>query len=181
MKKTFSSSFLADSKPNFSTQTYTETVTGVQFHDPANLRQEITGYNRFNFLDTNAANSEYVTLAGNKGWRAGVTATDAENDQVVYTVKVNSVFRFGSPFVATTDQNASPAGGRYPYVVPGTGADTRVPGEIVWRPGNGQGNPGTNGAVMTVGMNKDALQGTLLPGFPSRIRRTGRSRSSRIS
>ncbi|MBL0312454.1 MAG: hypothetical protein IPP78_06990 [Holophagaceae bacterium] len=165
-EKTFSSSFLADSKPNFSTQTYTETVTGVQFHDPANLRQEITGYNRFNFLDTNAANSEYVTLAGNKGWRAGVTATDAENDQVVYTVKVNSVFRFGSPFVATTDQNASPAGGRYPYVVPGTGADTRVPGEIVWRPGNGQGNPGTNGAVMTVGMNKDALQGTLLPGFP---------------
>ncbi|MBL0311188.1 MAG: hypothetical protein IPP78_00455 [Holophagaceae bacterium] len=165
-EKTFSSSFLADSKPNFSTQTYTETVTGVQFHDPANLRQEITGYNRFNFLDTNAANSEYVTLAGNKGWRAGVTATDAENDQVVYTVKVNSVFRFGSPFVATTDQNASPAGGRYPYVVPGTGADTRTPGEIVWRPGNGQGNPGTNGAVMTVGMNKDALQGTLLPGFP---------------
>jgi hypothetical protein len=81
-------------------------------------------------------------------------------------VKVNSVFRFGTPFVTSTDSNAAPAGGRYPYVVPGTGADTRTPGEIVWRPGNALGFPGTDGTNMTVGMNQDALQGWVTPGFP---------------
>ncbi|MBL0210887.1 MAG: hypothetical protein IPQ13_08270 [Holophagaceae bacterium] len=167
--KTLQINIVSDTKPNFTTQTYTETVTNVQFHDPSNLRQKITGYSFFNFLDTNAADREYYADPSSsiKGWRAGVTATDAENDVVVYSVKTNSVFRFGSPYVATTDSNASPAGGRYPYVVPGPAADTsgtgvvRNPGEIVWRPGRNLGNPGTNGAVLNTGINTDALTGSV--------------------
>ncbi|MBL0212004.1 MAG: hypothetical protein IPQ13_14005 [Holophagaceae bacterium] len=167
--KTLQINIVSDTKPNFTTQTYTETVTNVQFHDPSNLRQKITGYSFFNFLDTNAADREYYADPSSsiKGWRAGVTATDAENDVVVYSVKTNSVFRFGSPYVATTDSNASPAGGRYPYVVPGPTADTsgtgvvRNPGEIVWRPGRNLGNPGTNGAVLNTGINTDALTGSV--------------------
>src|SRR5512141_2156326 len=165
--KTLQINIVSDTKPNFSTQTYTETVTNVQFHDPSNLRQKITSYARFNFLDTNAADSEYYADPSSsiKGWRAGVTATDSENDVMVYSVKPNSVFRFGSPYVTSTDSNASPAGGRYPYIVPGPGTDTsgtgvvRNPGEIVWRPGRNLGNPGSNGAVLNTGINTDALTG----------------------
>ncbi|MBL0210883.1 MAG: hypothetical protein IPQ13_08250 [Holophagaceae bacterium] len=167
--KTLQINIVSDTKPNFTTQTYTETVTNVQFHDPSNLRQKITGYSFFNFLDTNAADREYYADPSSsiKGWRAGVTATDAENDVVVYSVKTNSVFRFGSPYVATTDSNASPAGGRYPYVVPGPTADTsgtgvvRNPGEIVWRPGRNLGNPGSVGTVLNTGINTDALTGSV--------------------
>ncbi|MBL0210885.1 MAG: hypothetical protein IPQ13_08260 [Holophagaceae bacterium] len=167
--KTLQINIVSDTKPNFTTQTYTETVTNVQFHDPSNLRQKITGYSFFNFLDTNAADREYYADPSSsiKGWRAGVTATDAENDVVVYSVKTNSVFRFGSPYVATTDSNASPAGGRYPYVVPGPAADTsgtgvvRNPGEIVWRPGRNLGNPGSVGTVLNTGINTDALTGSV--------------------
>jgi hypothetical protein len=75
--KTLQINIVSDTKPNFTTQTYTETVTNVQFHDPSNLRQKITGYSFFNFLDTNSADREYYADPSSsiKGWRAGVTAT----------------------------------------------------------------------------------------------------------
>ncbi|MBL0210278.1 MAG: immunoglobulin domain-containing protein [Holophagaceae bacterium] len=174
--KTFQINIVPDSKPIFSAQTYTETVTNVQLHEPSNLRQKITGHSYFNFLDTNAADREYYADLNNsiKGWRAGVTATDAENDVMVYSVKPNSVFRFGVPFGpygTPNDSNSAPAGGRYPYIVPGPGTDTsstgvvRKPGEIAWRPGYGLALPGSDGLVLNTGINVDAVTG-VIDGIP---------------
>lgn len=155
--KTFSIPVISDTKPNFVTQTYTETVGGVQFIDPARVRQTIDSRLKFNWLDVEATLAEFFSDANNtiKGWRAGVTATDAENDTVTYSVKPNSVFRFGVPYTATTAAN-----------YPGVDATT---GEIKWTPNRRRFNNGPTAA------GDQSLAGTLLHDYVANTSSTGDS------
>ncbi len=123
-----------DTKPNFVTQTYTETVGGVQFFDPSRVRAQIDSRLKFNWLDVEATNGNFLSDVANnlKGWRANVTATDAENDTVKYNVKTNSVFRFGVPYTTATATN-------YPAVDPDSG-------EIKWTPNRRRFNNGPTAA-----------------------------------
>ncbi len=125
--KTYATNFLADGLPNFSTQTYTETVGGVQFFDPSRVRTTIDSRLKFNWLDVEATSAEFFSnspVNSIKGWRANISATDTEGDTVKYAVKPNSVFRFGVPYIDTTAAN-----------YPGVDANS---GEILWTPNRGR-------------------------------------------
>lgn len=128
---TFNLNIAVDTKPNFVTQTYTETVGGVQFFDPSRVRQQVDSRLKFNWLDQEATSSEYLSDTANnlKGWRAVTAATDAENDTVAYSVKANSIFRHGVPFTVGSAFSPLPT------------VDTTT-GEIKWTPNRKRFNNG---------------------------------------
>lgn len=133
-QRTFTINVVQDTKPNFVTQTYTETVGGVQFFDPSRVRQQVNSRLRFTLLDNDATDREFYSDATQqqKGWRANVLASDAENDAVQYSVEPNSVFRHGTTHTTTSSVN-------YPGVDPNTG-------EILWTANRRRYNNGATAA-----------------------------------
>jgi len=132
--RTFTINVVQDTKPNFVTQTYTETVGGVQFFDPSRVRQQVNSRLRFTLLDNDATDREFFSdvTQQQKGWRANVLASDAENDAVQYSVETNSVFRHGTAHTDTSAPN-------YPGVDPNTG-------EILWTANRQRYNNGATAA-----------------------------------
>lgn len=133
--KAFTIQAQPDSLPAIASAAYAETVGGVQFHYPENLKSKIFVRTRFHWKDPLATEGEF--FAGGppsalNGWRAGILATDAEGDGIRFAVKTGSVTRFGSPFTDT-------AAASYPALDP-------VTGEITWTPNRTRGvNPGDPG------------------------------------
>jgi hypothetical protein len=134
--KTFNVPLVADEVPNFLAQNYQETVGGVQFIDPSRVRQSVVDRTYFNWLDNLSTNGEFMfqSATAQKGWRAVYQATDAEMDDITYSIKVNSVFRYGAPFTTTTAAN-------YPGIEPGpTATDPQQVAEIKWTPNRYRGS-----------------------------------------
>ncbi len=133
--KTFSLQAQADSLPAISSAAYSETVGGVQFHYPENLKAKINLRTRFHWKDPLATDGEFFAAgppSALNGWRAGILAADAEGDGIRFAVKGDSVTRYGSPF--TDSSSAS-----FPGIDP-------VTGEITWSPNRTRGvNPGDPG------------------------------------
>ncbi|MFN8011586.1 MAG: hypothetical protein U0P81_09275 [Holophagaceae bacterium] len=127
--KAFTIQALPDTLPAISSAAYGETVGGVQFHYPENLKSKVFVRTRFHWSDPLATDGEF--MAGGPpsalyGWRAGILATDAEGDGVRFAVKPGSVTRFGAPFADTSAPS-------YPTI-------DAVSGEITWKPNRLRGS-----------------------------------------
>jgi hypothetical protein len=162
--KAFTIQALPDSLPVISSAAYTETVGGVQFHYPENLKGQLFVRTRFHWADPLATDGEF--MAGGppsalKGWRAGILATDAEGDGIRFAVKPGSVSRFGAAF---TDTGSS----SYPSVDPLSGEITWKPnrqrGALPGDPGDAQSNPAAPGVWTFTLQAQELDQGVPIPG-----------------
>ncbi len=120
--KSFTISPVADSKPTLNSSPYTETVSGVQFFDKSQVKDQVTSRARFfpgaiNWIsswsgygyvtgetdhgaDALATDTAFSTLGDQavKGWSARTIFRDAEGDAINYIVDARSVYVSAPPY-----------------------------------------------------------------------------------